>query len=94
MDAYKEFMENAAHILATLEHAPGMIKSLREGRTQNPEMFEFLIGTTLDLLKYRLDGDDVLNKSEAERALLRDKRKVDEIDDLAKLMNLLRDDRD
>ena len=86
MEAYTDYMNTAGHILSTIKNAPAMIKNMRATRTELPESWEFLVGVTLDILKYGIEN--VENMTPTERENERKKKNVREIPDLYKLMNL------
>jgi hypothetical protein len=50
------YMSHMGHVAASVTHAPDMIKSMRDSRAQNPEIFSYLERLTIDIFKYSIDG--------------------------------------
>ncbi|MGB9367582.1 MAG: ankyrin repeat domain-containing protein [Xanthobacteraceae bacterium] len=86
-DSFEAWSRAVARYGTAAKHAPQMVKEAREARS-NPEIFRFIVGTMVDIMKYRMDPEFALNRPEAERARHRDPSKVDEITDLSVRMGL------
>jgi hypothetical protein len=81
---FRNVLGTLGYALAAYQAMEGMIRSLREARTQNAAIGDYLVRHMLDTFKYRIPNAD--KKTPIRRAIERQFRTVDEIAGLYKQM--------
>jgi len=86
MSAYESVTRDSEFTMRCYKHAADFIRAMRQVREKSPDIYDYLVQTTLDMLKY--DLDNVENKTPIRRAIERRFKKVREIPNLHELMKL------
>lgn len=91
MSTYMGFMKGTGAVLADCEFASNSIKTMRQIRKEDHNVYKYLVTLTLDVLKYKIPNAD--QKSPLRRAIERKFKTPNEVDGLYGHMETLRNDR-